>query len=164
MTPTSHPIVSSLAGAALPFAHERCLSPRTPLPWSIALFTAFSPSLTASSIQPELSVVSLLLYLFENSVKANLLHLTTNPAGAPVVLRVSLCPSSSFPPMLTLTGLRFLGGGHTGLTSFAGLAISLAFKSSDVPLLVFLSLLSNISEMLSLWGKEGGRYLRGGVA
>ena len=79
-------------------------------------------------------MVSLLLYLFENSVKANLLYLTANPSGSPHGSKsLSLCPSFSFPTYDAYShrGLEFLEAGHTGITYFAGLGISPALEGSE---------------------------------
>lgn len=61
--------------------------------------------------------------------------------GLPTVLSLSLCPSVPFPTMASLTGLRFLRGGHTGMTQKA---VMLKIVGSGTPALVFPSLLLNI--------------------
>lgn len=93
------------------------------------------------------------------------------PQELPVVLRVSL-PLFPFSLLrLFSLGSDFLGkvtqGSLTRQSQIPALPSKAATRrltGSDALPLVFLSLPPSVYEMLSSWGKEGRRYLRGGVS
>lgn len=123
--------VGSLAGPPIPlYVSKHRLLTGTPLRRCVLSSGAFVLSLIGSAYLA-IAVCGSLPCTRLKTMSERIFISRGIPLALPAVRCLSsLCPSVSFPSMPPLTGLRFLGGGHTGIAWVAGLTISLALESS----------------------------------